>query len=314
MIPVVPYTFRTGSIVDVEHINGNLRQMSGDVGRNLSRRYTYCQTIVPLNDMSSGDTEASRTVFFRDPVAAIDLVAIEAVIYAATGATWTVTVTNEAVSDSFTVATAGVTTKASGGINRLFSLQQAAAYTNALWSPTSVTGYRILLSSSTASTITAGYLVLHFRGDRANLGNHDGYTPAALQATTSTAGSVLDTELVNFENAVARDTANASDFRVECFLARGFASARTWNVPNGSDRVASASWCAVVGNAGESVTFAVTASSVGVSANGTNGVVFGTITASNGTNAPTTSASDTIVTLTPSGGTVELAYVFLIWR
>lgn len=314
MIPIVPYTFRNGGIVDAEHINGNLQQMSADVGRNLSRRYTYCQTIVPLAGMISTDTEASRTIFFRDPTAAIDLVAVEAVIYSASGSVWTVTIGNEAVVDSFTVTTAGATTKASGGLNRLFSLQQATAYSNGLWSPTSVTGYRIVLSASAASTITSGYLVLHFRGDRANLANHDGYTPTLLQATTSTAGSILDTQLTNFQNAVVRDTNNASDFRVECFLARNFAAARTWNVPNGSDRVANASWCAVVGNVGESVTFAATPSSVAISANGTSGVVFGALTAGNGTDAPTTSASDTIVTLTPSGGTVELAYVFLIWR
>jgi len=314
MIPLVPYTFRTGGIVDVEHVNNNLRQMSADVGRNLSRRYTYCQTIVPLTGMANTDTEAVRTVFFRDPTAAIDLVAVEAVIYSASGATWTVAISNQTVTDSFTVATAGTTTKASNGLNRLFSLQQATAYSNALWSPTSVTGYRIVLSASAASTITSGYLVLHFRGDRANLANHDGYSPTLLQANTSTAGSVLDTQLTNFESAVTRDSNNASDFRVECFLARSFATARTWNVPNGSDRVANASWCAVVGNVGESVQFAATPNTVTVNGNGTSGQVFGTITAGNGSDAPTTSASDTIVTLTPAGGTVELAYVFLIWR
>lgn len=314
MIPFVPYTFRTGGIVDVEHVNGNLQQMSSDVGRNLSRRYTYCQTIVPLIGMVNTDTEAARTVFFRDPTAAIDLVAVEAVIYSASGATWTVTITNQTVSDSFTVDTAGTTTKASGGLNRLFSLQQATAYSNASWSPTSVTGYRIVLSASAASTITSGYLVLHFRGDRANLANHDGYNPTLLQATTSTAGSVLDTQLTAFESAVTRDTTNASDFRVECFLARNFAAARTWNVPNGSDRIANASWCAVVGNVGESVQFAATPSTATVNANGTSGQVFGALTAGNGPDAPTTSGSDTIVTLTPVGGTVELAYVFLIWR
>jgi hypothetical protein len=317
MKAAVPYTFRTGAIVDAESVNGNLRQMAADVGRNLSRRYTYCQTTVPLTGMSSADNIASRTIFFRDPsgsLDAIDLVAVEAVIYSATGATWTVTVTNETVTDSFTINTAGATAKASGGITRLFSLSQATAYSNALWSPTSVTGYRISLSASAASTITAGYLVLHFRGDRANNASHAGYTPTLVQATTSSAGSILDTQLTSFENAVLRDTNNASDFRVECYLARNFATAQTWNVPSGSLRDGAASRCAVVGNVGESVQFAVTPNTTTVNANGTGGVVFGAITPGNRTDGPTTSANDTIVTLTPAGGTVELAYVFVVWR
>lgn len=317
MKAAVPYTFRTGGIVDAESVNGNLRQMAADVGRNLSRRYTYCQTIVPITGMANTDTDASRTVFFRDPsgsLDAIDLVGVEAVIYSASGATWTVTVTNEAVTDSFTIDTAGATTKASGGLMRLFSLSQATAYTNANWSPTSVTGYRILLSASAASTITSGYLVLHFRGDRANNANHAGYTPTLVQATTSSAGSILDTQLTNFENAVLRDTNNASDFRVECYLARNFAAAQTWNVPSGSYRDGAASRCCVVGNIGESVQFAVTPNTATVNANGTSGVVFGAITPGNRTDGPTTSANDTTVTLTPAGGTVELAYVFVVWR
>lgn len=320
MKAIVPYTFRTGGIVDAEAVNGNLRQMSADVGRNLSRRYTYSQTVVPLTGMTNADTDAARTIFFRSPSVAVDLVSVEAVIYSASGATWTVTISNQAVTDSFTVDTAGATTKASGGLTRLFSLEQATAYSNALWSPTSVTGYSIVMSASAASTITSGYLVLHFRGDRANLANHDGYSPTLLQATTSSAGSILDTQLTNFAAAVTRDTNNASDIRVDCFLARNFATARAWNMPNGADRSAIASWCAVVGNVGESVAFnvAVTtpASTVTqtVNANGTSGVVFGSITPGATADAPTTSASDSVVTLTPAGGTVELAYLFIIWR
>lgn len=317
MKAIVPYTFRTGGIVDAEAINGNLRQMSADVGRNLSRRYTYCQTVVPITGMVNTDNEASRTIFFRDPsgsLDAIDLVSVEAVIYSASGATWTITVTNEAVSDNFTVATAGTTTKASGGLTRLFSLSQATAYSNALWSPTSVTGYRIVLSASAASTITSGYLVLHFRGDRANNANHAGYSPTLMQATTSSAGSILDTQLTAFENAVLRDNNNANDFRVECFLARNFSTAQTWNIPSGSLRDGYAARCAVVGNVGESVQFAVTPNSTTVNGNGTSGVVFGAVTPGNRTDGPTVSANDTTVTLTPTGGTVELAYAFVVWR
>jgi hypothetical protein len=62
------------------------------------------------------------------------------------------------------------------------------------------------------------------------------------------------------------------------------------------------------------VQFAVTPNTTTVSANGTTGVVFGAITPGNRTDGPTTTANDTIVTLTPSGGTVELAYVFVVWR
>lgn len=314
MKAIVPYTFRTGAIVDAESVNGNLRQMSSDVGRNLSRRYTYSQCVVPLSGMTNADTEASRTIFFYNPNSPIDLVAVEAVIYSASGVTWTATITNERVTDSFTVDTAGATTKASGGLNRLFSLTQATNYTNANWSPTTVTGFRIVMSASGASTITSGYLVLHFRGDRANYQNHAGYTPTLLQSGTSSAGSVLDTQLTAFEGAVTRDTNNADDFRVECYLARNFAAAVTWNVPSGALRVGNVSYCAVVGNVGESVQFAITPNTVTINGVGTAGVVFNSLTPGTRTDDPLTSASDTTVTLTPAGGTVELAYVFVIWR
>lgn len=314
MKAIVPNLFRTGGIVDAEAVNANLRQMSADVGRNLSRRYTYSQTIVPLSGIANTDPEAERTIFFRLPLTTpIDLVAVEAVIYSASGATWTITVTNEAVTDSFTVATAGATTKATGGLSRLFSMQQAVAYSNALWTPTSVTGYRFVMSASSASTITSGYLVLHFRADRANGANHDGYSPRPLQATTSSAGSTLDSELTSFAAAVTRDTNNDFDARIECYVARNFSTTQTWNIPSGALRSASqVSPCAIVSTAGHQVQFTATSGTTTLTATGTSNVVFGSLTPSSRTDDPTDSADDTVVTFVPAG-TVRLAYMFLIW-
>lgn len=313
MKAIVPNLFRTGGIVDAEAVNANLRQMSADVGRNLSRRYTYSQTIVPLSGLANTDPEAERTIFFRLPLTTpIDLVAVEAVIYSASGATWTITVTNGAVTDSFTVATAGATTKATGGLSRLFSMQQAGVQTPP-WFPSGIYGYRFIAAASSASTITSGYLVLHFRADRANGSNHDGYSPRLLQATTSSAGSTLDSELTSFAAAEARDTNNDFDARVECFVARNFFTTQTWNIPSGALRTATqVSPCAIVSTAGHQVQFNATSGTTTLTATGTSGVVFGSLTPSSRTDDPTDSTDDTVVTLVPAG-TVRLAYMFLIW-
>lgn len=311
MKAVMPYTFRTGGIVDAEAINGNLKAASGDVGRNLARRYTYSQTVVPISGVANTSTSDQRTIFHRNPI--MTLVAVEAVIYSVSGATWTVTISNGSLSDSFTVATAGATTKASGGLSRLFSVSQSSAFTNALWSPTTVSGNSIVLSCPTASTITHGYLVLHYRGDRADGADHSGYTPSLVQATTSSAGSILDTQLNNFAAAVTRDTNNANDYRTECFVARNFTTAR-WDIASGAGRQASVAALAVVGTAGRSCDFTITpGGSQVVAANGT-GIVFGTFTPSDRPDDPTNSASDTVVRFITSGGSIDLAYCFLVWR
>ena len=311
MKAVMPYTFRTGGIVDAEAINGNLRAGAGDVGRNLSRRYTYSQCVVPISGIANTSTVDQRTIFHRNPLAT--LVAVEAVIYSASGATWTIDISNGSTSDSFTVATAGATTKSSGGLSRMFSVSQGGSFVSALWSPSIVSGNQFVLSCPTASTITHGYLVLHYRGDRANGADHSGYTPSLVQATTSSAGSVLDTQLNNLAAAVTRDTNNAADFRIECFVARNFSTVQTWAVPNGADRSQPAANIYVLGAAGRSVTFFDTSASKSVAANGT-GLVFDTLVATSAVDDPTNSANDTVVTFTPVGGSIDLACMFLIWR
>jgi hypothetical protein len=312
MKAVMPYTFRTGGIVDAEAINGNLRAGSGDVGRNLAKRYTYSQTVVPISGVANTDTAEKRTIFHRNPV--MTLVAVEAVIYSASGATWTIDISNGSTTDSFSVATAGATTKASGGLSRMFSVAQGSTFTNALWSPTTVSGNSIVLSCSTASTITHGYLVLHYRGDRADGADHSGYTPSLVQATTSSAGSILDTQLNAFAAAVARDTNNANDYRVECFVARNFTSVR-WDIASGAGRQGALSNLAVVGVAGRTCDFTVTpGGSTVLVATGTTGIVFGTITPTDRSDDPTTAASDTVVRFISGGGSIDLAYAFIAWR
>lgn len=316
MKSIVPYTFRTGGIVDMESVNGNLRQMAQDVNRNLSRRYTYWQMVAPIAGMLSSDTEELRSFYFHSTLNInMSLVSVEAVIYAATGATWTVNITNGAFSDSFTVATAGTTTKASGALSRVFSMETAVFVSKPAWSPSGQTGIYITLSSSVASTIVSGYLVLHWRCDRGNGGDHSGYTPTLLQSTTSSAGSILDTQLTAFENAVLRDTNNNRDIRVELFVGRNFSSALTWAVPNGGGRTALFGRPFVVCTSGRSCNFAITAANQNVAGIGTTSIVSGTsILQNNGTDNPISAGSDTTVTFTPSGGTVELAYCTVIWR
>jgi hypothetical protein len=301
----MPYTFRTGGIVDAEAINGNLRAGARDVGRNLSRRYTYCQTVIPITGMVNTDTSAQRDVSMVVPTNyRASVVGVELVIYATAGVTWTLTVSDGTITDTVAVATAGTTTKASGGLTRTFTRASGSAFT-------------FVMSASGASTITAGFIVVHLRCDRGNAptsATHAGYTPTLLQSTSSSAGSTLDTQLQALEMAVTTDNTNDEDLRVECFLARNFAAAVTWNVPSGAGRTAVSSQYGIVCAAIETVTVAVTSATSGaVSGTGTGNTVTGSITHASRSDAPTTSADDTTVTLTPAGGTVELAYVFVWW-
>lgn len=303
MIPFVPYTFRTAGIVDVENgINGNLRQFQDDIQRANDRRYTYCAVPINIDNVVDTDTTEQRTFTVPNPTGSFqgEVVGVELSIYATSGVTWTAALSDGTRTASLAVATAGATTEALNATPSAFQLQFSA-----------------VLSASAGSTIARGTLTVYLRFDRQiqNASSRLDYTPTLYQAATSTAGSNLDTELTTMQAAVTRTaTTNVFDIRCEVFVLRKSASAITWRVPNGAGRTALDASCFLVANIGESVTFAATSGSLIVNGAGTGAIATGNFTQSNGTDAPTTSGSDTIVTLTPAGGTVEQAILFLFWR
>ena len=199
MKSVVPHTFRTSAIVDGETINGNLRRQASDVARNLDARYTYIPPIiVPFDGVTNALTTQLRTVLFNRPSSTnpIEIVRVEFFVYAASGVTWTLSANQLGGAltppwGSITLATAGLTTEA------------YAVSTTVI--PVSTFGVQFEVSGSAAGAITRGWIVLHCRADRGVQGaapNHSSYTPTYVDAASSSAGSVLDTQLTALATAV----------------------------------------------------------------------------------------------------------------
>lgn len=303
MKALTPYIFGTGNIVDEEAVNGNLRRAAADVARNLSRRYTRMPAIiVPLDGVVDTDTAALRSIVFDRPTAdnPVEIIKVELFIYAATGVTWTLSVSG-ATWESLSVDTAGASSEAYA-----VSAQPIAVPNG---------GVTFTLSGSAAGTITRGWMVLHCRADRGVQGaspDHSGYEPSYVNADTSSAGSVLDAELEALADAVARDGANDVDLRCACVLARNFSTSKEWRFPSGGGADGLAWRGYLVAGAGDEVAIGGTLDSGNIVATGTGDIVAGTGLVDPTADDPTDTADDITVTLSPTG-TVELAYAFIWW-
>ena len=310
MKSVVPHTFRTSAIVDGETINGNLRRQASDVARNLDARYTYIPPIiVPFDGVTNALTTQLRTVLFNRPSSTnpIEIVRVEFFVYAASGVTWTLSANQLGGAltppwGSITLATAGLTTEA------------YAVSTTVI--PVSTFGVQFEVSGSAAGAITRGWIVLHCRADRGVQGaapNHSSYTPTYVDAASSSAGSVLDTQLTALATAVTNDATNVLDLRCQCFLARNFTTTQMWNLPSGAGMTGLGFNGNITSAAATSFTTAGTISAVLATGTGTTANVTITGTVSNTVDAPLTTASDVTITMGTVAGTVSLGYIFVWW-
>lgn len=301
MKAIVPRRFEDLGNLDVEAVNDNLEAIAADVTRNLSRRYTYSTLVFDLDGISNTDPQAQRQFIVRSPVAThrAEVVGVELVVYSTVA--WTVT---GAVGwPGFTVTGVDATTEASGSSNVPVSV--------------GVSGVSFYVAGAAAGTITRGYLVVHLRCDRGNQGtSHAGYTPALLNSLSSTAGSVLDTELQAAEAAVQRDAVNDLDLRCEVVRVRnlGAGSSRTWRLPSGGRRKAA---CYLLAAADGACTVTLTIDGTPeVSFAGTGvGTLYATGGALSGTlnDDPMDSADDTVVTLSAAGATAVILYALIWW-
>lgn len=308
MKALIPRIFRTGGIVDGEDVNENLRSLARDIKRNNDRRYTYCTVSIPLDGMVDTDTEAERQVYFGVPnLLQAEVVAVELSIYAAGTEVWTLSVLDsDGRTETLTATSAGATTEAYDSSSMPLQFSSTCVLT---------------MSAPAASTITRGSITLSLRCDRqVNDGNSRlDYEPAFVDATTSTAGSVLDTQLQAAQLAVESDDANDWDIRVECYLARNFSTVQTWRSPSGNGRGEAAVNCFAVGTAADEVDFAdgyAGGFAANIVCSGTSAVDAAATeywTAANGD--PTDSGDDSIFTMTPTTGTaISVAYMFVWWR
>jgi len=312
MKALIPFTFRTGAIVDEEAVNGNLRALHRDIKRVADKRYTYSTLTFDLDLIADTATDEARTIKVIHPgsvVAYFDVVGVELSIYATAGVTWTLTdVGGLATSlETLTVDTAGTSTEAYASSNR----------------PTSAGDDQYVslrLSASGASTITRGTLTLHLRADRHKQDGNSGasayasFSPTLVNATTSTAASVLNSNLISADAARDTNAANATDLRGFSFAIASALNARTLRLPGMRTKGALQITGTVVAGVGESVAISDGTNTLTLNGAGTTTIVEGTATlAAFPGDDPTDTGDDLVLTVTPSGGIIELVTVFLWW-
>lgn len=304
MKALAPYTFRTGAIVDGEYVNGNLKRGAKDINRNLSRRYTYCPPIViPMDGVTDALGSVLRSIKFDRPVSTnpIEIIKVEFYVYAASGVTWTLSCTDTSWS-SISLATAGATTEARAQSSTVIAVPNG--------------GVTFTVAGSAAGTITRGWIVLHCRADRGVQGsspNHAGYTPTLVDATSSSAGSLLDTELTALAAAVTNDSTNNKDLRCQAFVARNFTATQSWNLPSGAGMSGLAYRAYIAATAADAYTTSGSVTGATLTGTGTTNLVETTNNVTSTSDDPLTTASDFTLTLGTVLGTVELAYVLVWW-
>lgn len=309
---MMPHRFVDLSNLDMEKVNDNLEAGARDVNRNLSKRYTYSSLIYNIDGITDGSTAVLRTFPIRRPGTnnAVEICGVELVIFTATAVTWTLTCSDSTWGPLSLLTTASATTESYAARNQSVPV------------PSSSADVTFTLAASAASTVTAGYIVVHLRTDRGDQGSsHAGYTPTLVDSASSTAGSLLDTELTALAAAVSRDTANAVDLRCECFTIRGLVTtgSAVWRLPSGVRTVHQVTQY-LVSPVATDATAAITGTGiVGLSVTTT---ATGSTARAVNTDTPTSSAivedpmdpnDDVIVTVTNDGaGTVDMALV-LLW-
>lgn len=308
-IPYVPHAFVDGDNLDLEKLNDNMEAISRSLQRNLDARYSYSAHRFDLVGVTDLVDPSLRKFQIRRPATGmgVEIVAVELVIYTSVAVTWTLACSDATWPSITLLTTADATIESSASRGVAVSVPSAAA------------DLTFTLSASGASTITAGYLVVHLRCDRGNQGtDHSGYFPVLLNSVSNLA-TELDVEVTNLNTAVGNDTANQTDLRAECYTIRNTASGTTvtFRAPQGA-RTGVCIRGYNVSAVGTDVTFTVGATgSLLVAGAGATVLATGvdaTFTDVT-TDDPMTAASDTTIAIVVSGGgTCLLAYVHVWWK
>lgn len=308
MKALVPHRFTTTTArnLDMEKVNDDLEAIAGDVNRNLGNRYTYSTHVFHVDGLSNASSEVLRSFIIRRPGTnnGAEIFGVELSLYATGTAIWTATCSDTSW-PAFSVTAAGSSVESYGSSPVPVSI------------PSSSSHVQITLAADGASTIVRGDLVIHLRCDRGNQGtSHAGYTPTLIDSTSSTAGSLLDTQLTAAALAVTNDTTNNVDLRCECFVARVLLAgeSRILRLPSGARRKLFADG-KVAGALAQTVTFSVDGTSFPVVGTGSATTYASGTAALSGTlvDDPMDPSDDTIVTIANAAGvTIDCAYL-LVW-
>lgn len=322
-VPMQTHRFVSLQNLDMERVNDNLEAGARDVQRNLDKRYTYSRETFLLDGITNASAEALRTVAVRRPGTnnSCEVYAVEFYVFAAGTETWTLTC-SDSTFQPITAISNGATSESLPSADLTIGGPSTSGIPVPI--PSSSSDVTFTVSCPNASTITAGRIVLHYRADRGAQGTtHAGYTPTLINSASSTAGSLLDTQLTALATAVGHDTTNDVDLRSELFAVRGLAagSVATLRIPSGARRLLRVEGY-VVAAVTETVTFSVSSGStttVFFSVVGTGA----TTRATDGRNAgvdplmddsPMDATKDMFVTIADAGATsADLAFVRVWW-
>lgn len=222
MISLMPHTFRTGETLDPERINDSLLAAEVDVSDVLAQRFTYSQAAYDIGEVTQVDTDDLRSIFLQlPPGIVLQIVGVEFIFYESTGTVpWTITpnitglfpaTATPTAADTRTVAT-------SRGVGNLDSSG----------------GLKVTLSAPSASTISGGRIIVHFRGDRgANAADYRSYKPIQLNAESLDTAAILDATLDNIDTSVTDSAAATTDLRVHAYSKKSPLTpfTCTWKIP-----------------------------------------------------------------------------------
>lgn len=315
-IPTIPRALFDGANLDVEAVNENLRAISRNIKRNQDLRYTTTTFTFFLDGVADTDADVTRTItIVKASSTPFQIIGVQARLCGSAGVTWTFTSPTNTTWEGLSVTTTGATNEIIGSTDEPQPVSTAED---------------IIVTASGTGTITKGVVVITILADRAQQPTASafiGYTATILSSTSSTAGSVLDTELTNAAAAVLLDTNAQSDVRVTVHQVRNLASGGSSAIiiPSGSRTGLGGARSLVVNAiapAGATVTGSIastplgtTSKSVagaGVTVFATNGAVFSAVDA----NDPATAASDITLTISrgaDGGAVAPLCYMFVWW-
>lgn len=314
-IPTVPRALYDGANLDVEAINENLRAISRNVRRNQELRYTTTTFTFFLDGIADTDAVVTRTLSLSRSIsgAIFQIIHVEGRLCGTDAVTWTFTSPTNATWGGFSIATTGAANEVVGQTNEP--------------QPVGITA-DLLVTASAVGTITRGWVSVTILADRAQQPTASafiGYTPTILSSVTSTAGSVLDTEITAAAAQVTLDTNAQTDLRVSVHQVRNLASGGSAAIilPSGF-RTGAGTFALIVtavAPVGATITNQISGS-FGTTARTVNGAGVTVAAGSSASfssvdgNDPGTSSSDNTLTISrgvDGGAVAPLCYMFVWW-
>lgn len=307
-VVTVPHRFTTGQNLDVDKLNDNLRAIADDVNRSLTRRRIHSFGVYFFDGITEATAQVLREVPLRLDSAAQDLsvVGVEVVLYATNAVDWTAT-PSESGGRVTTVTGAGATVEAHAASYAPFVVDQSASDS------------LVTLATAGTSTVTKGYIVVHFCYDRliGGAGDPGENVPEYVSAATADLVASLNTSIAAFATTLNTYDLASLPRRFEVYTARAVgASSVSFRAPSGvMAGILVQAWA--VGPAAHTARVTVGAETCDVNTTGSTNRIYNSAaltTAPN--NDPTDTTDDTVVTLSRQAGAspIDLIVALVHWE